>query len=80
MPEPAGTADVFDVLESSEVTDETDARADFDARFAPARERLLRIAVSLVGAQEAEDVLHDTYVLGRRRSVSCVTDRPSNRG
>ena len=67
MPEPAGIADVFDVLEAPEVTDAADVRADFDARFAPARERLLRIAGSLVGAQEAEDVVHDTYELGRRR-------------
>lgn len=64
MPEPAGTADV---IEATEVTDATDARADFDARFALARERLLRIAASLVGVVDAEDVVHDTYLLGRRR-------------
>jgi RNA polymerase sigma-70 factor (ECF subfamily) len=65
--EPAGTVVDLESIEALDVTDEADARADFDARFAVARERLLRIAVSLVGAQEAEDVLHDTYVLGRRR-------------
>lgn len=64
MPEPAGTADV---IEATEVTDATDARADFDARFALARERLLRISASLVGTVDAEDVVHDTYLLGRRR-------------
>ena len=64
MLEPAGTADV---VEASTVTDATDARADFDARFALVRERLLRITASLVGADEAEDVVQDAYVLGRRR-------------
>jgi RNA polymerase sigma-70 factor (ECF subfamily) len=38
-----------------------------NSRFALARERLLRIAGSLVGAQEADDVVHDTYLLGRQR-------------
>ena len=46
MLEPAGTADV---IEASAVTDATDARADYDARFALARERLLRITASLIG-------------------------------
>ncbi|MGH2384855.1 MAG: RNA polymerase sigma factor, partial [Candidatus Limnocylindria bacterium] len=64
MLEPAGTADA---IEAAEVTDATDARADFDARFALARERLLRITASLVGADDAEDVVKDTYLLGRRR-------------
>jgi RNA polymerase sigma-70 factor (ECF subfamily) len=65
--EPAGTADAFDTIEAAEVTDANDARADFDARFALARERLLRIAGSLVGAEEADDVVHDSYLLGRQR-------------
>lgn len=43
------------------------AVADFDARFDAARGRLLRIAVSLVGDTEAEDVVQDTYVAARRR-------------
>ncbi|MEO7295551.1 MAG: RNA polymerase sigma factor [Candidatus Limnocylindria bacterium] len=64
MLEPAGIADV---IEASEVTDATDARAEFDARFAQARERLLRITASLVGADDAEDAVQDTYLLGRRR-------------
>ena len=64
MLEPAGTADV---IEAAVVTDATDARADFDARFALARQRLLRITASLVGADDAEDVVQDTYLLGRRR-------------
>ncbi len=62
--EPAGTVDV---IEASAVTDATDARAEFDARFALARERLLRITASLVGAIDAEDVVQDTYLLGWRR-------------
>ena len=61
MLEPAGTADV---IEASPVTD---ARADFDARFTLARERLLRITTSLVGEADAEDVVQDTYLLARRR-------------
>ena len=64
MLEPAGAADV---IEAAEVTEATDARADFDARFALARQRLLRITASLVGAVDAEDVVQDTYLLGRRR-------------
>ena len=64
MLEPAGTVDV---IEASAVTDATDARAEFDARFALARERLLRITASLVGAIDAEDVVQDTYLLGWRR-------------
>jgi RNA polymerase sigma-70 factor (ECF subfamily) len=62
--EPAGTVEV---IEASAVTDATDARAEFDARFALARERLLRITASLVGAIDAEDVVQDTYLLGWRR-------------
>ena len=62
--EPVGTVDV---IEASAVTDATDARAEFDARFALARERLLRITASLVGAIDAEDVVQDTYLLGWRR-------------
>ncbi len=64
MLEPAGTADV---IEAAEVIDATDASAEFDARFALARERLLRITASLVGADDAEDVVQDTYLLGRQR-------------
>lgn len=43
------------------------AIADFDARFAVARVRLLRITGSLVGEIDAEDVVQDTYVTARRR-------------
>ncbi|HVM25698.1 MAG TPA: sigma factor [Candidatus Limnocylindrales bacterium] len=67
MLEPAGTADAFETIEAAEVTDANDARADFDARFDLARERLLRIAGSLVGAEEADDVVHDSYLLGWQR-------------
>jgi len=62
--EPAGASDV---AEAARVTDGADARAAFDARFALARERLLKITASLVGADEAEDVVQDTYLLARRR-------------
>lgn len=61
MLEPAGTADV---VEASPVTH---ARDDFDARFALARERLLRITASLVGEADAEDVVQDAFLLARRR-------------
>jgi RNA polymerase sigma-70 factor (ECF subfamily) len=65
--EPAGAADAFETIEASDGTDANDARADFDARFALARQRLLRIAGSLVGAEEADDVVHDSYLLARER-------------
>jgi RNA polymerase sigma-70 factor, ECF subfamily len=67
LAEPAGSAEVFETLEAPALTDATDARAEFDARFALARERLLRIAGSLVGAQEADDVVHDTYLIAHQR-------------
>ncbi len=41
--------------------------AEFDARFAAARDRLVRVAGSLVGGAEAEDVVHDAYLAARRR-------------
>lgn len=45
----------------------SDQASDFDARFATARGRLLAICSPLVGANEAEDVVHDTYLAGRSR-------------
>jgi RNA polymerase sigma-70 factor (ECF subfamily) len=45
----------------------SDEASDFDARFATARGRLLGICSPLVGANEAEDVVHDTYLAGRAR-------------
>jgi RNA polymerase sigma factor (sigma-70 family) len=65
--EPAGATDAFETIEAADVTDANDGRADFDARFALARQRLLGIAGSLVGAQEADDVVHDSYLLARER-------------
>ena len=65
MVERYSSADAFESIEADDVTD---ALVDFDAQFADARHRLLRITASLVGAEEAEDVVHDTYLLGRRRS------------
>lgn len=67
MLEPAGAADAFETIEAADMTDANDAHADFDARFALARQRLLGIAGSLVGAQEADDVVHDSYLLARER-------------
>lgn len=49
MLEPAGATDVIEAPNVTDVTDETGARADFDARFATARERLLRITASWSG-------------------------------
>jgi RNA polymerase sigma-70 factor, ECF subfamily len=65
--EATGTFEGLDTIEAAHVTDANEARVDFDARFALARERLLRIAGSLVGAEEADDVVHDSYLLGRKR-------------
>ncbi len=47
-----------------------DEASDFDARFAVARGRLLAICSPLVGGNEAEDVVHDTYLAGRVRYSS----------
>lgn len=41
------------------------AHAELDEMFAAARPRLERIATSLVGPAQAEDVVHDTYLLAR---------------
>lgn len=45
---------------------ETEAFA-FDARFAEARHRLVRICAGFVGADAADDVVHDAYVRARTR-------------
>ena len=39
----------------------------FDRLFEGARDRLLRICIGLVGADAAEDVVHDAYLRGRER-------------
>lgn len=52
---------------SEERSEPKDARAAFDERFAHARDRLLRICRSLVGAESAEDVVQDTYLVARER-------------
>jgi RNA polymerase sigma-70 factor (ECF subfamily) len=44
-----------------------DGLAAYDARFALARDRLVRICAGFVGADAAEDVVHDTYLRGRSR-------------
>jgi DNA-directed RNA polymerase specialized sigma24 family protein len=46
---------------------------DLDSAFAAARPRLVRIAASLVGADWAEDVVQDTYLMARAR-VSQLRD------
>lgn len=43
------------------------ADVDLDSAFASARPRLVRIASSLVGADSAEDVVQDTYLMARDR-------------
>lgn len=40
---------------------------DFDVRFGDVRRRLIRICSALVGGDEAEDVVQDTYLVGRTR-------------
>lgn len=40
---------------------------DLESAFASARPRLLRIAMGLVGADTAEDVVQDTYLTARAR-------------
>jgi DNA-directed RNA polymerase specialized sigma24 family protein len=41
--------------------------SEYDARFQAARDRLVRLCGGLVGADAAEDVVHDTYMRGRSR-------------
>lgn len=65
MPEPTGTADT---IEASAVTRPANESLDFDARFELARGRLVRISASLVGPEDAQDVVHDTYLAGRRQA------------
>jgi len=52
---------------SDERSEPRGERIAFDERFAQARDRLLRICRSLVGAESAEDVVQDTYLLARDR-------------
>lgn len=42
-------------------------RRRYDERFEAVRPRLVAICIGLVGRDAAEDVVHDTYVRGRRR-------------
>lgn len=53
---------VTEATPSSATTEST-----FDERFAQVRERLLRICIGLVGADDAEDVVHDVYLRTRSR-------------
>lgn len=39
----------------------------FDARFARVRGRIIAICIALAGSQDADDLLHDTYVRARER-------------
>jgi RNA polymerase sigma-70 factor (ECF subfamily) len=47
--------------------------ADFDLRFSRLRGRLVAVCTGLVGAADAEDIVHDTY-LRARRSVAELRD------
>jgi RNA polymerase sigma-70 factor, ECF subfamily len=44
-----------------------DQATAFDTRFAVVRDKLVRICTGLVGADAAEDVVHDAYLRGRQR-------------
>ena len=58
----------METVVSEPVTAADRARADeYDARFALARGRLLAICTGLVGADTAQDVVHDAYLRGRGR-------------
>ena len=47
---------------------ETERAVDgYDARFEATRERLVRICSGFVGADAAEDIVHDAYLRGRGR-------------
>jgi RNA polymerase sigma-70 factor (ECF subfamily) len=47
---------------------QTAIAATFDERFALVRDRLLRICIGLVGADDAEDVVQDLYLRARDRA------------
>jgi len=47
--------------------DRTHDDAEFDRRFAAARDRLARICGGLVGWEAADDVVHEAYLRGRAR-------------
>jgi DNA-directed RNA polymerase specialized sigma24 family protein len=44
-----------------------DALSSFDDRYAAVRGRLLAVCIGLVGADAAEDVVHDVCLRGRSR-------------
>jgi RNA polymerase sigma-70 factor (ECF subfamily) len=54
------------LTETSESPAARESAAAYDARFALARDRLVRICTGLVG-DEAEDVVQDAYLRGRSR-------------
>lgn len=56
----------MDVAESSEVR-RTIEHDEFDVRFAALRPRLLAICRSLVGEDEGEDIVQETYLRGKDR-------------
>jgi RNA polymerase sigma-70 factor (ECF subfamily) len=41
--------------------------ASFETRFVSVRPRLVGLCTSLVGADDAQDVVHDTYLVARRQ-------------
>ena len=52
----------------------TDDLGVYDARFAAVRDRLVRICAGFIGADEAEDVVHDAYLRGRTRIAQLRDD------
>ena len=57
------------VAEPDSIDAERDDRrvVEYDARFQAVRDRLVRVCAGLVGADAAEDVVHDAYLRGRDR-------------
>jgi DNA-directed RNA polymerase specialized sigma24 family protein len=58
----------FEPVALAKVTDRSAVdRAEFDRRFGLARSRLEAICASLVGAGDAQDIVHDVYLHALRR-------------
>lgn len=53
---------------------------ELDRRFAEARPTLVRLAASLIGADDADDVVHDVYLVAQRRIGQLHDARPWSRG
>jgi RNA polymerase sigma-70 factor (ECF subfamily) len=66
------SADEFEMPRTEEGADQrtitgSDQNEEFERRFAGVRDRLGRVVASLIGPTDADDVVHDTYLIARKR-------------